>query len=146
VCSAHLRPVLDTLVQIKEAGVWLEMVMLVIPTLNDDATELKAMSRWIVQKLGPEVPIHFTRFHPMYKIQNLPPTPIRTLERARKIALDAGIHFAYAGNVPGHPGENTICSSCGKTLIERDGYYIKRNRIGDGVCPFCRGKVPGVWK
>ncbi len=145
ICSAHLRPVLDTLVRIKAAGVWLELVMLVVPTLNDDTNELKAMSRWIVQKLGPDVPIHFTRFHPMYKIKNLPPTPVRTLEKARKIALDAGLHFAYAGNVPGHPGENTHCPKCNKTLIKRDGYYIDKNVIKDGRCPFCNNKVAGIW-
>ncbi|MCP4606611.1 MAG: AmmeMemoRadiSam system radical SAM enzyme [Proteobacteria bacterium] len=146
VCSAHLRPVLDTLVRIREAGVWLEMVMLVVPTLNDDVSELKAMCRWIMQKLGPDVPIHFTRFHPMYKIKNLPPTPVRTLEKARKIAVDAGLHFAYAGNVPGHPGENTNCPACGKTLIKRDGYFIEKNQIKDGGCPFCNAKIAGVWK
>jgi pyruvate formate lyase activating enzyme len=144
-CSAHLRPVLDRLVQIREADKWLELVVLVIPTLNDDPKELAAMSRWIVQKLGPDVPIHFTRFHSMYKIKNLPPTPIRTLEKAREIALDAGIHFAYAGNVPGHPGENTHCPSCGETLIHRDGYFIERNRIEGGKCPDCKTSIPGVW-
>ncbi len=145
-CSAHLRPVLDTLQQIRAAGVWLEMVMLVVPTLNDDRAELKAMARWIVQKLGPDVPIHFTRFHPTYKIKNLPPTPVKTLERARRIALDAGIHFAYAGNVPRHPGENTFCSKCGELLIERDGYHIVKNRIKDGGCPACKTKTAGIWK
>jgi pyruvate formate lyase activating enzyme len=146
VCSGHLRPVLDTLVDIKEAGVWLEMVMLVVPTLNDDTVELKAMCRWILQKLGPDVPIHFTRFHPMYKITNLSPTPVKTLEKARKIALDTGLHFAYAGNVPGHPGENTYCPSCGKTIIERDGYFIVENRIQNNTCSFCGAKVAGKWK
>ncbi|MDJ0766208.1 MAG: AmmeMemoRadiSam system radical SAM enzyme [Myxococcota bacterium] len=145
ICSAHLRPVLDTLVRIKASGVWLEMVMLVIPTLNDDMATLKAMSRWIVQKLGPDVPIHFTRFHSMYKIKNLPPTPIKTLEKARNIALDAGIHYAYAGNVPGHPSENTYCPSCRTNLIERDGYYIVNNRIKAGSCPKCSGSIEGVW-
>ena len=146
VCSAHLRPVLDTLVRIREAGVWLELVMLVIPTLNEDTKELEAMSRWIVQKLGPDVPIHFTRFHPMYKIQNLPPTPVKTLERARKIALNAGIHHAYAGNVPGHPGENTYCHHCNEILIRRSGYRISANRISGGKCPECKTPVAGVWE
>ena len=146
VCSAHLRPVLDTLVTIREAGVWLELVMLVIPTLNDDTKELEAMSRWIVQKLGSDVPIHFTRFHPMYKIQNLPPTPVKTLERARKIALNAGIHHAYAGNVPGHPGENTYCHHCNEILIRRSGYRISVNRISGGKCPKCKTPVAGMWE
>jgi pyruvate formate lyase activating enzyme len=146
VCSAKLRPVLETLIQIKKAGVWLEMVMLVIPTLNDSTRELEAMSKWIMKYLGPDVPIHFTRFHPMYKIKNLPPTPVRTLEKARKIALGEGIHFAYAGNVPGHPSENTYCPKCKKTLIERDGYYIESNKIKNGKCPHCGTGVAGIWK
>ena len=145
VCSAHLRPVLDTLVRVREAGVWLELVVLVIPTLNDAEREIEAMSRWIVQKLGPNVPIHFTRFHPMYKLKNLPPTPVRTLERARRTALEAGLRFAYAGNVPGHPAENTVCPGCGATLIARDGYHIVSNRIEDGRCPECGAAIAGRW-
>lgn len=145
VCSAHLKPVLETMTRIKASGVWLEMVMLVIPTLNDDTKELTAMARWIMKNLGPDVPIHFTRFHPMYKMTNLPPTPVKTLERARKIALDAGMHFAYAGNVPGHPAENTFCPGCKKQLIERDGYHIVSNTLAGGRCPHCKTIVPGVW-
>ena len=145
VCSAHLRPVLDTLTRIRESGKWLELVMLTVPTLNDDPAEVKAMCRWIVQKLGPDVPVHFTRFHPMYKLVNLPSTPVATLERSRQIALDAGIHFAYAGNVPGHPGENTYCPQCGATVIERAGYAILANRIAAGKCPDCGTAIPGVW-
>jgi len=145
VCSAHLRPVLDSLVRVREQGTWLEMVMLVIPTLNDDPRQLEAMCRWIVQKLGPEVPLHFTRFRPMYKILNLPPTPVSTLERAREIALGAGLRFAYAGNVPGHAGENTRCPSCDALLIERDGWRIARNAITDGRCSNCKKPVPGIW-
>ncbi len=145
VCSADLKPVLDTLVRIRDKGVWLEMVMLVIPTLNDSPRQLEAMSRWIVQKLGPEVPIHFTRFHPMYKIKNLPPTPVATLENARRIARQQGIAHAYTGNLPGHAGENTYCASCAGVLIERDGYEIKSNNITDGRCPSCRHPITGVW-
>jgi len=145
VCSAHLKPVLDTLLRIREAGVWLELVMLVIPTLNDDPLETEAMCRWIVQKLGPDVPIHFTRFHSMYKIQNLPPTPVGTLERAREAALQAGIHFPYAGNVPGHDGENTYCHSCKSLLIRRMGYRISKNVIEGGKCPSCGTPVAGIW-
>ncbi len=145
VCSAHLKPVLESLQRVKAAGVWLEMVMLTVPTLNDKERELDAMTRWIVQKLGPDVPIHFTRFHPMYKLKNLPPTPIKTLEKARQIALDNGVHFAYAGNVPGHPGEDTYCPSCRKTLIRRDGYHIIYNRVRGGLCPYCDTRIAGVW-
>lgn len=145
VCSAHLRPVLDSLRRVKDAGMWLEMVMLTVPTLNDHPRELDAMTQWIVQKLGPDVPIHFTRFHPMYKLKNLPPTPVKTLEKARDIALQNGIHFAYAGNVPGHPGEDTCCPSCKKTLIRRDGYHIVYNRVQGGTCPYCKTPIAGVW-
>jgi pyruvate formate lyase activating enzyme len=144
-CSGHLKPVLDSLVRIKEHGKWLELVMLVIPTLNDGEDEHRAMARWIVQKLGPDVPVHFTRFHPMYKIQNLPPTPVETLERARDIAMAAGVHYAYAGNVPGHPGENTYCPVCRKMLIERDAYVIVQNVIRGGRCPYCNAAIAGVW-
>ena len=145
VCSAHLRPVLKTLVAIRQAGVWLELVVLLVPTLNDSDAELKAMCRWIVQKLGTDVPVHFTRFHSMYKIQNLPPTPVATLEKACRYARDAGIHFAYAGNVPGHPRENTHCPGCGRVLIARDGYFIENNSIKNGRCPVCRHKIAGRW-
>ncbi len=145
VCSAKLKPVLDTLVQIKQEGTWLELVMLVIPTLNDDTKELEAMAKWVVKNLGPDVPIHFTRFHSMYKIKNLPPTPVRTLDKARKIAMNAGIHFAYAGNVPGHPSENTYCPKCKELLIKRDGYHIEENRIKASKCPKCKSQVPGVF-
>ncbi|MCU0662171.1 MAG: AmmeMemoRadiSam system radical SAM enzyme [Myxococcota bacterium] len=145
VCSAHLRPVLDTMQRIHDAGLWLEVVMLVIPTLNDDPKMLEVMSRWIFQKLGPDVPVHYTRFHPMYKIQNLPPTPVKTLEQARTIAMNAGVRYAYAGNVPGHPGENTYCPSCRALLIERSGFTISSNVIAAGKCPKCGQAIAGVW-
>jgi len=144
-CSADLGPVLDTLGRIKDAGVWLELVQLVVPTLNDDETEVRAMSRWIQQRLGPDVPLHFTRFHPMYKLTDLEPTPVATLERCREIAMAEGLHFVYLGNVPRHPGENTCCPRTGEVLIERAGYTILENRLVDGKCPCCGVAVPGVW-
>ncbi len=146
ICSAHLRPVLDSLQRVKDSGVWLEMVMLMVPTLNDNERELAAMAKWTVQKLGTDVPLHFTRFHPTYKIQNLPPTSVKTLEKARLIAIAEGVRFAYAGNVPGHYGENTICPSCKSTLIERDGYNVAGNRIDNGKCSKCKTDIPGIWK
>lgn len=146
ICSGRLKPVLESLKRVKGEGVWLEMVMLTVPTLNDSERELSAMTKWIVQKLGPDVPIHFTRFYPMYKLRNLPPTPIKTLERSRRIALESGIHFAYAGNVPGHPGENTFCPSCKAALIVRDGYIVTQNNIKNGRCGRCNAEIPGVWK
>ena len=146
ICSAHLRPVLDTLRVVRDSGTWLELVVLVIPSLNDSRAEIRAMSRWIVQELGADVPVHFTRFHPQYKITNLPPTPVKTLETARQIALDQGVQYVYAGNLPGHPGEDTYCHHCGKTLIRRRGYRIEFNRIVGGACHECGRRVPGVWE
>ncbi|MBN2341043.1 MAG: AmmeMemoRadiSam system radical SAM enzyme [Deltaproteobacteria bacterium] len=144
-CSAHLAPVLKTLQLIHDAGVWLELVILVIPTLNDSEREFDAMTRWVVQKLGRDVPLHFTRFHPMYKLQNLPPTPVSTLEKAREIALKNGVRYAYAGNVPGHPSENTVCPFCHTTLIQRRGFHIMYNRIQDSRCPKCKKTIAGKW-
>jgi len=143
--SGHLRPVLDTLVLLKEQGMWTEIVYLVIPGQNDNPKELKDLSQWIMKELGPDVPVHFTRFHPQYRLTNLPPTPLNVLKRARNIALDAGLHFVYTGNVPGDPGENTYCPSCHKTLIKRIGFSIIENNIKDGKCPYCGAKIPGIW-
>jgi pyruvate formate lyase activating enzyme len=103
------------------------------------------MARWIVQELGPDVPLHFTRFSPIYRLTNLPPTPVRTIERLRQIALDAGVHYVYLGNVPGHEGENTYCASCHRELIARDGFVLVSNVLRDGRCPGCHTAIPGVW-
>ncbi|HDN59168.1 MAG TPA: radical SAM protein, partial [Candidatus Marinimicrobia bacterium] len=123
-----------------------EMVYLVIPTLNDNPQEIREMSKWILSNLGPDVPIHFTRFHPEYLLTNLPPTPKTTLETAYKVAKDAGINYVYIGNIPGHPAESTYCPSCGKILINRTGYYVKATNIKNGKCKFCGQSIPGVWK
>lgn len=144
-CNGELRPVLDTLRLIRSRDVWLEIVVLIVPTRNDDADEVRAMARWIRQELGPDVPLHFTRFHPTYRLTNLPRTPVRTIERLRRVALDAGLHYVYLGNVSGHPGEDTFCHSCGHHLIGRDGFVLRFNRIRDGRCPSCNTQIPGVW-
>jgi pyruvate formate lyase activating enzyme len=144
-CAGHLKPVLETLETLKDIGIWFEMVDLIVPTLNDSPDEIKQMSKWVVDHLGPDVPLHFTRFHPTYRVTNLPPTPVKTLEQCRQIALDAGVHYVYAGNVPMHPGENTYCPSCGQELIRRVGFRIADNRIKDGKCPKCGTPIPGVW-
>jgi pyruvate formate lyase activating enzyme len=104
-----LQPVLDNLVLIKKSGVWLEIVYLVIPTLNDSVDDIRRMARWLAGAVGPDVPLHFTRFSPMYLLKNLPPTPVQTLEAARRAARDEGLRFVYIGNVPGHEAENTLC-------------------------------------
>jgi len=144
-CSGELKPVLAALETLKDIGIWLELVILIVPTLNDSPDEVKQMSQWVVQHLGPDVPMHFTRFHPTYRITNLPQTPVATLETCRQIALDAGVHYAYAGNVPMHPGENTYCHSCRHELIRRLGFQVKSNRIENGKCPQCGTAIPGVW-
>lgn len=144
-CSGELAPVLKSLQVLKELGMWFEIVVLVIPTLNDSPAEIKEMVQWIFKNLGPDVPLHFSRFHPMYKIKNLPPTPVNTLETCHKIAQEAGLRFVYIGNVPGHPAENTLCPHCHKILIQRMGYAIIKNEIKDGKCS-CGHPIPGIWK
>jgi pyruvate formate lyase activating enzyme len=145
-CSGELKPVLDTLERLKKIGIWFEIVVLIVPTLNDSEKEIREMSRWIKERLGNDVPVHFTRFHPMYKIKNLPPTPVSTLERARKIAQEAGIHYVYIGNVPGHEGEHTFCPGCKKIVIKRTGFFILENHVKGGKCSFCNYPIPGVWE
>jgi pyruvate formate lyase activating enzyme len=145
VCSAELQPVLRSIRQVARSGKHLEIVNLVVPTLNDSDAMLVQLAEWVVSEAGPDVPVHFTRFHPDYQLRNLPPTPVATLERARAIALDRGIHYAYVGNVPGHPGNNTYCPACGELLIERRGFLIEENRIRDGKCDKCGQEIAGVW-
>jgi pyruvate formate lyase activating enzyme len=141
----ELEPVLKSLEVIKDVGVWLEIVVLLVPTLNDSAAEIRDLSAWVRVKLGPDVPVHFTRFHPTYRLKDLPPTPVSSLERAWKIARDAGLNYVYLGNVPGHPGENTTCPGCGEILIRRVGFQILSNRLVNGSCPDCHRSIPGVW-
>lgn len=146
VCYGKLKPVLESMKIIKNLGVWLEIVNLVIPTLNDDMTKIKDMSEWIKKNLGGDVPLHFSRFYPMYKMKNLPSTPISTLNKAVKTAREAGIEYVYVGNVPGNSHENTYCHKCRKLLIERVSYIIKSNNIIKGKCMFCKAAIPGVWQ
>lgn len=103
------------------------------------------MCVWVKENLGADVPVHFTRFHPTYKIKNLPPTPVKTLEMARKIAIDTGLHFPYVGNVPGHEGENTYCPHCRNILIKRAGFSILENHLKENKCKNCDQFIPGVW-
>jgi pyruvate formate lyase activating enzyme len=142
----ELQPVLKALEIIRASDVWLEIVVLLIPTLNDSAKEVRQLARWVKTHLGKDVPVHFTRFHPTYRLTNLPPTPLDTLERAHEVATAEGLEYVYLGNVAGHPGENTTCPGCGTILIRRVGYRIVFNRLDDGKCPKCRRTIPGVWK
>jgi len=144
-CSGRLQPVLDTLRLLKKKGMWFEIVVLTIPTLNDSEEEIRQMCTWVHDELGPDIPIHFSRFHPIYKIKNLPPTPISTLTQARKIAMSAGLNYAYAGNVPGHVGESTYCPECKKIVVRRIGYRIADVAIENGACKHCKNPIPGIW-
>ena len=145
-CSGELKPVLRTLEILKEERIWFELVVLIVPTLNDSDEENKQMAKWIHDNLGDSVPVHFSRYHPTYKIRDIPPTPVATLERIRNHALDAGLKYVYLGNLPGHPGEDTCCPNCREVLINRTGYQINSNQLVDGKCPKCSTAIPGVWK
>lgn len=140
-----LEPVLDAIRTIRRSGIWLEVVYLVIPTLNDGESEIREMSRWMAGEVGTDVPLHFTRFQPMYLLKSLPPTPVATLEAARRIARSEGLRYVYLGNVPGHQAENTDCPKCGSLLIERLGYEIRAVNLKGGSCPSCRTPIPGLW-
>ncbi len=144
-CGGRLEPVLQSLKILKEEGVWLEITNLIIPTKNDDLKTIKKMCEWIRDSLGNDVPIHFSRFHPLYKLRNLPPTSVKTLEQARKIALNVGLKYVYIGNISGHKAESTYCPKCGKIVIRRIGYHIAKNNIVNGKCKFCNQKISGVW-
>jgi pyruvate formate lyase activating enzyme len=145
VSGAELAPVLRSIKQVAKAGRHLEIVNLVVPTLNDSDAMMTELSKWVAGEVGPDVPVHFARFHPDYQLMNLPPTPVATLERAREIAKAQGLHYAYIGNVPGHPGANTYCPKCNLTLLERSGMFTTANRLKGGACPQCATKIPGVW-
>ena len=140
----ELQPVLDTLKQIRRSGKWLEIVNLVVPTLNDDPRQLAEMCTWIRENLGPDVPIHFTRFHPTYRLTNLPPTPVESLETAHRIAREAGLRYVYVGNVPGHELNHTYCPVCGRKVIERVYFTVTENLTQKGRCPFCGSPLAGL--
>jgi pyruvate formate lyase activating enzyme len=141
----HLQPVLDTLQWLKnETPVWFELTTLLIPTLNDGPDEIQQLCDWVLQHLGPDVPLHFTAFHPDFKLQDKPATPPETLHRARRIALDAGLHFVYEGNIFSDAA-STYCPSCDKLLIRRSWHRVLENNLRDGVCPKCHTVIPGVW-
>lgn len=146
ICDGELKPVLRALEVLREEGVFLEITHLIIPGLNDNPAETRKLCLWLRSSLGEETPVHFSRFYPMYRLTNIPPTPVSTLERAREIALDAGMKFAYIGNVPGHPAESTYCPGCGKLLIKRFGFTVEEYHLKSGFCPFCKRKIPGIWR
>jgi pyruvate formate lyase activating enzyme len=145
VCFAELGPVMRCLEIMQEAGIWVEITNLVVPTLNDNMHTIRKMCSWIRDNLGSDTIVHFSRFFPMYKLTNLPPTPVKTLEQARDTAMEMGLRFVYAGNVPGHPGESTYCPRCGQVLIQRYSFWIAKNNLISGKCRFCGESIPGVW-
>ncbi len=145
VCSSELEPVLQTLQTIRETDRHLEVVNLVIPGKNDDPQDIRRMCAWIAEKLGPETPLHFTRFFPAYKFQRLPATPIETLDLAASIADEEGLRFVYVGNVPGHRRNSTFCPDCGECIIERVHFFVLALNVVDGKCRFCGREIPGIW-
>jgi len=145
VCGAELGPVLETIRTIAASGAHLEIVNLVVPTLNDNMDELRELCRWVVDNVGPDVPLHFSRFQPEYRLKNLPPTPQATLEQAWQIAREEGVRYAYVGNLPGHPANNTFCHHCGELLIARQGFWVSAYHLVQGKCRFCGTPIPGVW-
>ena len=143
--TMHMKPVLDTLVTMKKNNVWVEITNLIVPTWNDRDKDFRQLARWVKDHLGADTPVHFSRFWPMHQLLNLPATPPETLRRAWDIAKAEGLHFAYVGNVPGHPGNNTYCPKDHKPVIRRRGYRILENNIIDGKCKFCGTTIPGIW-
>jgi pyruvate formate lyase activating enzyme len=143
--GAHLAPVLETLEYIRhETSCWLEITTLLIPGYNDSDAEIEAETRWIVERLGPDVPLHFTAFHPDYKMTDVPPTPPATLTRARRIALGNGLRYVYTGNVRDVDGGTTFCPGCGAAVIRRDGYSILGYELTDaGACRHCGAAIAG---
>jgi pyruvate formate lyase activating enzyme len=146
ICNATLQPVLDSIVAIHARGVWLELVYLVVPTLNDQTASIRNMARWIMANVGPDVPLHFSRFYPQYRLENLPPTPVPTLDAAYETCRAEGLRYVYVGNVPGHRAESTYCPNCSRKIITRSGYRVESIDMRNGSCRFCGHRIPGVWQ
>lgn len=144
-CEGNLQDVLRSLKILKEEGVWVEITNLLIPTANDSDEDIRNLCLWVKDNLGPDTPIHFSRFFPMYRLTDLSPTPLKTLVRAKEIATSVGLRYVYIGNVPQNIGEDTICPECKKVLVKRTGYTILENNIVKGRCKFCATVIPGVW-
>jgi pyruvate formate lyase activating enzyme len=143
--GGSLQPVLNTLKILKEEGVWLEITNLVVPGWTDTPDMIAQMCEWLSKNGFQDAPLHFSRFFPLYKLKDLPYTPLDILEKAREIAIKSGIKYAYIGNVPGSPAENTFCPGCKKVVLERKGFTILNNFIKDSTCKFCGTKIAGVW-
>jgi len=143
--GGRLEPVLETFKTLHRRGVWMEIINLVIPTYTDDMDMIKRMCGWILENLGPEYPLHFSRFSPQYKLIHLPPTPVEVLKEAKATALKEGLRYVYIGNVPGL-GDKTLCPGCKRTVVERRGYTLVSNHVKDGKCEFCGVHISGRWE
>jgi len=146
VVGGQLKPVLESLVTLREMDKWIEIVYLVVPTLNDSEAEVRGLAQWVKANLGADVPLHFTQFHPAYRMPETPITPVATLERSKAIADAEGLHYVYIGNVPGHLAQNTYCPSCNKLIVERVGFTAGQVRIEKGCCGYCQHPIAGVWQ
>lgn len=143
VCGAKLKPVLEAVEYMRGLGIWVEITTLIIPTLNDSPEEIRNIARWI-KAVDKTMPWHISAFHPAYKLNNLPRTPVETIQMARSIGLEEGLRYVYTGNVPGEKGESTYCYKCNELLIERFGFTVKKNMITDSKCPRCKSVIDGV--
>jgi pyruvate formate lyase activating enzyme len=144
-CGARLAPVLKSIEDMAQNGVWVEVTTLLIPGLNDSEQELRGIADFL-RGINPGIPWHISRFHPTYRLTDVPPTSPRSLQRAREIGLEQGLRYVYTGNLPGDEGENTFCHHCGELLIARYGFRVRKNAIREGNCPKCATPIPGVWK
>lgn len=136
---------LDTFKTLHDQNIHFEIINLVVPGYTDDDEMVKRMCAWILKNIGPDHPLHFLRFFPRYKLDRLPPTPVSTLTRYRKMAMQDGIRYVYVGNVARHEGHNTYCHNCKNLLIERQGYFIPTYNLVGNMCKFCNAVIPGVW-
>ena len=143
-CGAKLEPVLKTLRTMKDMGLWLEVTTLLIAGLNDSPEELKSMAQFLAD-LDPGIPWHISRFHPAYRLTNVPATPPKSVQRARDIGYEVGLRYVYTGNLPGDQGEKTFCHGCGELLVDRYGFHVRRNAIKETRCPKCSALIPGIW-
>jgi len=144
--KGEIEPVKKAIKKIARSDKWLEIVTLLVPTKNDDDKTVRNIAKFVKNETGVDTPLHFLRFTPAYKLRNLPNTPVSVMERARKIAMDEGLRYVYLGNVPGHIGQNTLCPTCGKTIIRKVGFEIIEEHVNKGYCEFCKTKIPGIWK
>jgi pyruvate formate lyase activating enzyme len=144
--SGKLEPILNTLKTLKALGVWMEIINLVVPTYTDKLDVIRRMCGWIATNLGPDQPLHFSRFHPQHKLSNLGPTPVDTLIKARENARAEGLHYVYIGNVPGLEGaETTFCPGCKKPVVERDVFAVTALNLDNSKCRYCGARIAGVW-